>query len=97
MCRYITDSLSNIKRLDECKYDGILLFNSKSNSDVHFVKRLLVELEGGEFNTPINIENPETRVCLYLRLVVSSQLTLVRVNFTLGNYELVRIALAPTT
>ena len=60
--KYIRSSVIELKLQDECKYDAMVLFNSKSNDDTNWVKLLMFELEGGDFPQPINLTRPDERV-----------------------------------
>lgn len=59
---YLTRSMRYLRQQDECHYDAMVIFNSKSNKDTDWVKELMRELEGGDYPQPINIQEPDGRV-----------------------------------
>ena len=58
----VAERLREIKQQDQCKYDAMVIFNSKSDNDTNWVKKLMIELEGGDYPQPINLNNPDGRV-----------------------------------
>lgn len=61
----VSDRLRDLKQQDECKYDAMVVFNSKSNEDTNWVKELMIQLEGGDYPQPINLQSPDGRVKYY--------------------------------
>ena len=58
----VAERLVDIKWQDQCKYDAMVIFNSKSDDDTNWVKKLMIELEGGDYPQPINLNKPDGRV-----------------------------------
>ena len=58
----VAERLVDIKQQDECNYDALVIFNSKSHDDTNWVKKLMIELEGGDYPQPINLNKPDGRV-----------------------------------
>ena len=78
----VAEKLVEIKRQDECKYDAMVIFNSKSDHDRNWVKQLMTELEGGDYPN-INLERPDERVSYFLIVSIELAFCFDNVNFAL--------------
>ena len=78
----VAEKLVEIKRQDECKYDAMVIFNSKSDYDTNWVKQLMIELAGGDYPN-INLERPDERVSYFLMVNIELAFCFDNVNFAL--------------